>query len=258
MLTRLGVVVTACTLAAQPAEGAFHYTHRISVEGQITDHWNMTDPASCASNGDGTITATFHTMSTARLRPFITPFSDAIRTGTRGRWVMGVPAGGGTGDLGARPVVGTVTTVDNTVKGPNTNNPSDSCVPDDKSGCGTAPLDRSKVKVTGYNRRSIWADLGLNHGNPFSHNPPQSPSATAFCRTGSLESWSGPPSVVGGVKLYGDLLVRMPSRSKLAHNRVVTVTATTHQVSASSPSVHSTEVVTDDVTRTVTVTFTKL
>lgn len=171
---------------------------------------------------------------------------------------MGAPVGPGIGDLGARPVVGTMTTVDNTVKGPNTYNPDDPCVPDDKSGCGTAPLDRSQVTVTGYNRRSIWADLVVNRGNGFTKNPPQDPSATAFCRTGSLEDWSEPPSVVGGVKLYGDLLVTMPSRSKLAHNRVVTVTATTHQVSASSPSVHSTEVVTDDVTRTVTVTFTKL
>lgn len=116
------IVVTVCSIVAQPAAAKFHYTHRITVVGQITDHWTVTDPATCGTNGDGTFTATFHTTAKARVFPFIAPYSTQIRGRREGRWVMGVPAGGGVGDLGPRPVAGTVTTVDNTFKGPNTNN----------------------------------------------------------------------------------------------------------------------------------------
>lgn len=106
--------------------------------------------------------------------------------------------------------------------------------------------------VTGYDRRSILLELVTRPGLRF--NPPQDPAATRPCRIGSLESWSQPTSVVGGVPRYGDLLAKMPKQSMLAHARVVTVTGTTHRVST----MVSFETITDDVTRTVTVTFTKL
>lgn len=251
-------VAIACTLATVPAAAqAFHYTHRVSVEGQITDHWSTTNPGSCAANGDGTITASFHTVSTSRVRPFVTRFSDTIRTNTPGRWVLGVPAGGGAGDMGHRPVTGTVVTTDNTVLNPNVYNPSDPCSPDDKSGCGTAALKHSTVAVTGYDKRSVWVDLIAGQGGALNRTR-QDPSATAFCRSGSLESWQEPPKVVGGVAIYGDMVLKMPSRKKLAHTHTVKVAGTVHHVTSSSPSSGSAEVITDDVTRTVTVTFAKL
>lgn len=118
-------------------------------------------------------------------------------------------------------------------------------------------MKKAHVGVEGYDRRSLWADLILGAGSEFWQNNLNG-TFKGFCRTGSLAGWMDPATTVGGTPLYGELLVKMPSQSSLKHKHTVSVTGTTHMVSTSSPFVHSTEVDTDDVTRTVTVTFTRL
>jgi hypothetical protein len=255
----LTTLLVACALAIVPsaASATFHYTHRISVQGQITDNWTTSNTATCSSNGSGSVTATFQTSSMARLRPFIARFSDALRTNKPRRWIMGVPVGGGVGDMKSLPVTGVITTVDNTVQSPQDPQDEGPCTPTDKAGCGTAPMHRAHVLPEGYDRRSLLVELILDRGNPFQSAPTQNNSRYP-CRMGSLEGWAQPAAVVGGPQPWGDLVAKMPSPSKLAHKHIVKVTGTTHQVSTTPFSVNGTEINHDDVTRTVTVTFTRL
>jgi hypothetical protein len=210
----------------------FHYSHRVSISGRLVDHWTIDDTRPCGPVGDGTVTVEFHQKAAARALVEYIP----VET----KWFALVPTGRLLGGLPPQPVVGTISFVDNTVA---TAPPGSGCSdPIDKSGCGTVPL-RGKADLSGV-RRGFTAEMGNSAG----FHP-----TSGSCGTGQLDSWTQPPGVAGG-----DVLVKMPSPRSFKRHRTVTVTGTTHKSSSFGGSDPDEPKITDDVTRTVTVTFNRL
>ncbi|MGZ4319191.1 MAG: hypothetical protein ACXVRD_07695 [Gaiellaceae bacterium] len=214
----------------------FHYTHLVSITGQLVDHWTINDSGYCGLVGDGTVTVDYKTTKPALARPFVDPYA-----GLHGSWVLGVPAGGGVGHMPPKPATGTITRVDNTTK---TLPPDGDCGgPPDKSGCGTVALVKPLSVAQGYDLHRLWVDLGSEEFQ-YSHGK------EVACHIGELDLFSSPPSLAGGTR-KGELLLKMP-RASVLRRRLVKVKGSSHKHSAyTSGDVTYTE----DVTRTVTVTF---
>lgn len=239
---RLPVIVLACATASLGAlvdeAGArkFHYSHRVSISGRLVDHWTINDTRTCGPVGDGTVTVEFHQSSPAKVR--------VEYNRVEGRWEALVPGKSLLVGLPAKPVVGTVAFVDNTVT---TAPPGVVCSdPIDKSSCGTFPL-RGKADIAG-DRRGFTADMGNSSG----FHP-----RNGGCGVGELDSWTQPPGVVGGVD-GGLVPVKMPSPRSFKRRHTVTVTGTVHKSSSFGGSDPDQPKITDDVTRTVTIAFTRL
>ncbi len=220
-----------------------HYSHRITVlNGEVVDHWTVADPAPCQSFGDGTLTVNFRFVKTKLVRLVLDPYHNGEPNNTFGSWVVGIPGPtGGIRDMPAQPATGTITLVDNTAQNPPLLGHSD-CVPADKSGCGTFVLSRvAKSSISGYNRRFLKADLLDVQFAP----------RRGGCHVGLLSLFT--ERLAGGTRL-GELLLRMPSVSTVAHRRVLIVTGTSHKLT-SFPDCGSSNSCSDDVTRRVSVTF---
>ena len=108
--------------------------------------------------------------------------------------------------------------------------------------CGTTALRRPLIRLTGYNRRFLMADLvaTLRSGE---------------CPFGQTDSFTD-RYFTGGTRL-GELLLRVPSVATVSRRRVLKLTGTTHKVT-SSTDCQPDGTCSDDVTRRVTVTFKKL
>jgi hypothetical protein len=235
-------VLLICASAAQA--GKFHYSHRVVATGHLVDHWTIDDPNDCGAVGDGTVTLDFRSAKPAKAWVVIDPTHNGEPNNTLGSWaLLGIgDAFGHITDLPDKPAAATVDLVDNTMARP----PSDGgdCGGGiDKSGCGSRSLTGARVEVAGYNRRLIRGDLSGGFRPPRLH-----------CGIGNLEEFSSPPAVAGGNRM-GALLIKMPKPAKL-RQKSVTVTATTHKRTSFGDSGSAT--VTDDVTRTFTVTFTRI
>lgn len=167
---------------------------------------------------------------------------------TVGSWLLGVPVGGGIGDLSPQAAVGTITLVDNT--SPRTPPPGQECDARDKTDCGTSPLLRAKVKGEGYNRRQLIADLsGVEFGRKGGGG------AQVRCHIGQVTIFGD--GLLVSDNRRGDLLLVMPSASTVARRRILNVTGASHKV-ASFKDCGSGEGCSDDVTRHVTITFKRL
>ncbi|HEY7632623.1 MAG TPA: hypothetical protein VH817_18100 [Thermoleophilaceae bacterium] len=229
-------LVASAVLPAASAARKFHYSHRVSISGSLVDHWTINDTRSCGPVGDGTVSVDFHQRRAAKAR--------VEYNRVEGRWEALVPTGGLLGGLPAKPVVGTISLADNTVATPPL--PGFDCLdqPIDKSGCGTSSLG-GKADIDGV-RRGFTADLSSSfrpkHGE---------------CGHGNVESWTQFPQAVGGVN-GGLVRVKMPSPRSFKRHRTVTVTGTVHKSSSFGGSDPDQPKVTDDVTRTVTITFKRL
>lgn len=246
----LALLIAVVGLTIVPVEAsAFRYTHRVEISGEITDKWTTTDPASCGANGSGSLKFSFSTRTFKRIRPFISKYGGRPRSSKYGVWTLGVPGGGGVTHMGWRNADATITTVDDTTPGPNTEDPPEPCPPADKTDCGTKSLTGVKTRVAGWDKRYVYSALSFPGGS-FSN--------VTGCRTAGLQSWTFPHAVAGGINVYSDLLVKMPSARKLRKQRTVVIRADDHKVSSSKRSENGTETFTDDVTRKITVTFTKL
>jgi hypothetical protein len=248
--TAVVVVATATVMVPASGEAAgFPYTHRVSVSGQLVDHWTVNDPSTCGAVGDGTLTITFQTKKAFRARVVIDPGANSEVHNRLGTWILLAPQGPlhQVTDIRPQPASGTVNSVDNTTM---TAPPGGDCgTQGDKSGCGTHPLTGAKSRVGRYDRHRIATDLQTGALN-------RNRQGDILCQIGALEGFSEPPSLTGGTRT-GELLLKMPSPRTLAHRRVVKVTGTTHK-QTTSPHDPGSPVYTDDVTRTVTVTFTRL
>jgi hypothetical protein len=240
----LAVVVLG--IAAAPADaGWFHYSHRFVATGHLVNHWTVDDPDDCGKVGDGTLTLDFRSAKPSKAKVMIHPSHNAEPNNTLGSWTLLAPgdAFGHITDIDSKPAIGTIDFVDNTVQRPAYDGSSD-CGGIDKSGCGTHPLrKRSFVRVSGYNRKLILGDLEAVFFNRFGE-----------CGFGVLDAFSDPPALAGGNRI-GELLIRMPKPSAL-RRKVVTVTRTTHKRTTSGDPDSTTY--TTDVTRTFSVTFTRL
>ena len=214
----------------------FHYTHRVSAVGHLVDHWTINDTGYCGLVGDGTVTVDYQ-MKPVLATPIIDPYA-----GSHGTWVLAVPAGGGIAGFPSKPATGTITRVDNTTA---TLPPEggDCGGPPDKSGCGSVALVKPRSIVQGYDKRRLLVDLSTEEFQ-YQHG------LDVACHIGELGLFSSPPSVAGGTR-KGELLLTMP-RARVLRRRLVKVTGSSHKHTSFT---EGGVTVTDDVTRTVTVTF---
>jgi hypothetical protein len=238
-------VLLASTAGAAPSKH-FQYTHRVALTGRFVDHWTFNDPAECGRFGDGTVTVTFRMTTAPKVKLVIDPGKNGEPNNTLGSWILGVPTGGGIGDLRSQPGTGTVTLVDNTSLRPPS--PGGECGQQDKSDCGTKTVVGWQTKIGGYNRHQLYADLlgGWSH---------KSNGRPIACGIGQVEMFSS-GRLTGGSRA-GELLLPTASAATVAHHRVVRVIGKGHKHS-SFPDCGSGTSCSDDVTRTVTVTFKRL
>jgi hypothetical protein len=232
---RRAALLAALVLAVitSSADARFPWTHRIAISGQFVDHWTVTDPSHCGTNGDGTVTVTFKNKSS--IHAVVTRYNYGDHT-----WLLiGLTRTSfhQTTFLPPQPASGSITTVDNTA--PANPYPGDTCEPIDKSHCGTKDLRRPTLRLQGLDGSRLKFDL----------------VSDSFRSTGCQV---GTPTGFGDVDFFGhktpELAVKMPSPRSFFRRRVVKVTGASHD-QRSSPDLDAT--VTDDVTRTVTVTFTR-
>jgi hypothetical protein len=245
MRKALVIAVGAFTLMLAPVDAHAATTHRVTISGEIVDRWTAKDPASCGINGSGSVTVSFKTHASTRVVPYISEFGGRPRSSKFGVWVLGVYRTGLT-HMGARKADATITTVDDTVRGPNTDDPGTPCAPLDKSDCGTKRFPDAFAEASGYDTRHLYGGFI----GEFDH--------VTDCHLGGLGSWVYPQTVAPGISRNRDFLLKMPSPRTLRRKRVVVVADSDHRTSTSKTSENSTEVLTDDVTRRLTVTLTKV
>ena len=217
----------------------FRHTHLVSISGEFTNHWAINDSETCGPVGDGTLSVNFHQT---------VPAKAAVKYTIERRWAIADQVGpfNQVVFLPPQPVVGTITRVDNTEP---RKAPGRDCEDaDDKSGCGTSPLTDGEASVFAHVRDGsrIRVRMISDEFDP----------ATGDCRIGSAELFGFPPELVGGLD-RGAIAVRMPSAEEFARRNEVTVTGTTHD-SRMERDDEDGRTWSDDITRSVTVTFTKL
>jgi len=242
VLSAGAVLLFEATSAGAAQSKRYHPTHSISVTGHLVDHWTINDTGYCGLVGDGTVTVDYRMTKPARAKPLIDPYAGSDNPKSHGSWVMAVPVGGGIGHMPSKPATGTITRVDNTTP---TLPPSggDCGGPPDKSGCGTVALVKPLSIMQGYDAHRLLADLGTEEFG-YSHGK------EVACHTGELSLFSSPPSVAGGTR-KGELLLTMP-RARVLRRRLVKVKGSSHKHTSFT---EGGVTVSDDVTRTVTVTF---
>jgi len=252
-MTRLGLaclaaLVAAAALAAPAGAKPIRMTHTVSIKGELVDHWTYDDPGPCGVTGDGTVTVKFHTTQRLPVLPYIDPYNRS-EFGHYGLWIVAVTIGSnrdrvtGMPDL---PAAGTITRVDNTTRHPQDPEFTDPCPELDKSGCGTVPfrtgVRRTYAGVGRVDKRRIGVSFGSGH---FQHPRDR-------CMAGQMEFWNDHRFSPGRLS-SGDLPVTMPTPSALKHRRVTRASGTSHKLTSfHDPGQES---VSDDVTRSATVTF---
>jgi hypothetical protein len=97
--------------------------------------------------------------------------------------------------------------------------------------------------VQGYDTKRLRVDLGTEEFG-YSHGK------EVACHTGELSLFSSPPSLAGGTR-KGELLLTMP-RARVLRRRLVKVKGSSHKHSSYT---EGDVTLSEDVTRTVTVTF---
>ena len=242
-----GVAVLVATTADASSGKRFHYTHRFTVTGQFVDHWTFNDPSECGLVGDGTVTVKFRTTKAPKVQLVVDQAHNGEPNNTLGSWVLGVPAGGGIGDIRAQPAAGTITLVDNTSPRP----PAPGGSARRRTSRTAAPLlcrAERRPRSGGYNRRQLYADL--YGGWELNKN-----GRLVACRVGEVTTFSS-GRLTGGSRA-GELLLKMPTQATVARSRVFHVTATSHKHTTFLDCGSGTSC-SDDVTRKVTVTFKRL
>jgi hypothetical protein len=243
----LALIISLAVLVGVPAEAsAFKYTHKITATGTLTDNWTISDSEDCGPVGSGSVSLDFSTIGTKRIRPLIDKVAARRNSKKAGSWVLAVPGGGGFTHMGSLKGKGTITTVDNSIYRPLTDLP---CGTPDKSKCGTHNLKDVFVTISGYDLKNTYGNVNVGGGD-FRY--------ISDCQHGALTNWSSPPGMKLGVDDYGDMLFKMPSVSAFKSKKTITLTQSDHKFKSfpAGPLDHVS--FTDDVTRKITVTITKL
>lgn len=246
LLAGAGAVI-ALLVGAAVADAKFHATHSVTVSGSLVDDWTIDEPDDCGNVGGGSVTVGFAFKKPIEVDAHVDRYAGSEVNGDIGRWVFVRPQGPfhQITDIHGQASTTTITRVDNTVK--RQRPPGEApCEPSDKSGCGATQAKGGLTYLGGYDKKRVMVDLGVvafsTRGAP-------------ECLIGQLDMFSSPPALAGGTS-KGELVFKMPAASKLRRKKVVTVTGTSHK-RTSYGSAGGT-VTTDDVTRTVTVTFKRL
>lgn len=240
------LLAASILLALSPAgAGAFKYTHRLYVSGELTDNWSEVDPEDCGLNGKGSLNVGFKTTRPIKVRVLRDKVGGRPRTKGVGLWVLAVPGGGGYTHAGALKVDATMTTTDARIAVPIA--PTVDCSPPDTKGCITQKIKPALVKVGGYDLKHLFTSYTLGEFR-----------ATTGCEIGRLTSWIFPFDVSGGDNRFGDFIFKMPSASSVRSKKTITLTRSNHKTSTGSRSEARPGSVTDDVSRKVTITLKKL
>jgi hypothetical protein len=241
-------------LSAAPAEAArYRPDHRVTLDAHFVDHWTIDDPGDCGPVGSGTVTVDVKSRTANRAQVVISRFHASETNDGKGSWTLLniVDKFGHIGDMTAKPGRGTIDRSDETQPRPREfsdvdgDGVSDSapCDPPDRTGCGVSRLKKPTVEIQGYDSKRIRVDVP---GPQWGELP---------CHIGSIDLFSSPPGLAGG-NARGELLLKMPRASKLRRQKVVKVRGSSHKrTSTGDP---GSAAYTDDVTRTATVTFTRL
>ena len=244
-----GAAVLLATTADASSGKRFHYSHRVVVNGLYVDHWTVDEPFPCGRVGDGTVTVKWQFKKLTKVRLFYDKYAGGPN-GTSGSWVLGSPAGGGVGHMPSQPGIGTITLVDNTTQHPPA--PGDICeetIP--KSDCGTVPLlGPPLVGVTGDGKRRLVADLVR-----VNFDRRGGAGRAVKCSIGQATTFND--IFYSGRANEGKLAIPMASIAAVAHRRVVRVAGSSHKQTGTTECAQG-DTCTDDVTRKVTVTFTRL
>jgi len=252
-LVLLIVVPAACF----PAEAsAFHFTNKVTMSATLTDNWTVQDTNSCGPVGNGSVGVSLTTDGSTRFRPYYSSSAGRPTSRKLGAYVLLVPQGVASTQMGPRKSSGTITRVDNTVPGPNTIAPDQPCDPLDKSGCGVQNVKSSaRIEFTDFDPHHQLGTVGLPRGDL---------QGLGACQIGALQSWQTPHSVAGGLDAAGDslvesgMLLKMPSVASVKRKRTTVLTVTDHKSTTTLPVFDGTATYTDDVTRTITVTIKRL
>jgi hypothetical protein len=246
-------VAVMLAVGAAPAAAKYTPTHTVSVSGQFVNHWTMEEPDDCGAVGAGTVTVDFKSRKPNRAQVGIVRSHSSETNDGKGSWALLAigDAFGHITDIHPKPAGATITRSDETQPRPRPFVDDDSdgiadsepCEPPDRTGCGVNRLRKPLVRVGGYDSKRIVVDLPA----PQWPDPP--------CHQGSLDLFSLPPALAGGTA-RGELLLKMPRPSELRHRRVVRVSGSSHKVTRSGDPGSTAH--TDDITRRVTVTFTRL
>jgi hypothetical protein len=250
LLAAAGAAAVALAgIAGAASAKRFSYSHRVAVEGLYVDHWTIDEPYGCGRVGDGTVTVKWSFRKVTKVRLFYDKYAGGPND-SLGSWVLGTPAGGGAGHMPAQPGVGTITLVDNTTQRPP--NPGDTCEEQTpKSDCSTVPLlGPPLVDVTGDGKHRLVADL-----NRVNFDRRGGAGRAVKCSIGQATTFND--IFYSGRANDGELAIPMASLSAVSHRRVVRVVGSSHKASGTNDCA-SGDTCTDDVTRKVTVTFTRL
>ncbi|MBJ7355113.1 MAG: hypothetical protein JHC98_09825 [Thermoleophilaceae bacterium] len=244
------LVAATALLISLPAEAqAFRYTHGLTMTAQLTDRWTVKDTSECGVNGGGSVNLNLRTVGSTRFRPYYDRKAPRRLGPKHGNLVLTVPQGSLVVPMPPRLSIGTIETVDNTYIPPDPDIPEDFCPELDKSGCGAFPVVDAFLSVGGSDPRHLYATAAM----PFTGF---SVFGAGPCQLGMLDGWAEPPNVSinapsPSVLTFGPTSARAIGRYKYrAFSRTTYETMTT----VLSDSV----VVTDDITRTITVKIAKL
>jgi hypothetical protein len=236
---RHAVLVAALALAvtASSADARFPWTHRIAISGQFVNHWTVSDPGPCGTNGDGTLTVTFNNKRS--IHAVVTRYNYGDR-----KWLLiglTLDRFHSSTFLPPQPATAPMTTIDNT--SPANQPGGEPCGAIDKSHCGTKQIRSPTLHLQGEDGRHL--QFALFSGD-FRN--------TSDCQMGSVYNFAD-------VYFFGhktpELLIKMPSFRSFMRKGSVTVTGTSHVFKSGRQYYPDGPAITDDVTRTVTVTFTK-
>jgi len=237
----------------------FVYTHRLVITGSYVDNWTIKDPDTCAVNGSGSVTVHFQFAKPTKVRLYYDKYHGGY-SGSIGSWVVGWPVGGGIGDMPSQPAKGTLTLVDNTVWTPDPN--GGDCQPPSKADCGQSALRQAKAVIEGHGQHLLVANLSNVSFNQVGGKA----ARYARCRIGDTYLWDD-FGYAGGRATGGDLPMPITSRPRAAKRRVLRVVGSLHKHTAggcysesrsASPLRSTSATCTDDVTRKVTATFTRI
>jgi hypothetical protein len=234
------MLLTGAALAGAPSAGANELdpTHKVTISGELVNHWTVSDDRDCAVVGGGTVSTKFKTIAPKRVRPIRNPHS--------GKWQILVPVKNLYYGMRPEKASGSLTRVDNTTLRPPADPNAEPCEAEPpKAGCGTFPLKKPFAAVGSYDKSRIALDtIGFELRNPS--------NSLYACLDGDARVWDADQELVGGGP-DGQVLLKMPSESAFRSKKTVTLTGTTHKKSSfSEPDAPTT---TNDITRKVTVTF---
>lgn len=225
--------------------GAFKYTHRLYVSGELTDNWSEVDPEDCGSNGSGSVNVKFKTTRPIKVRLLRDKVGSRPRTRGVGLWVLAVPGGGGYTHAPAVKVDATITATDSRIPIPVA--PNTECEPIDTRGCGVKRISPALVSVGGYDPKRLFSSYTLGEFRD-----------TTSCEIGNLTSWTSPYANSGGDNRFGDFIFKMPSAKSAFKKKTITLTRSNQKTATGKRSDSRPAIVTDVVSRKLTIELKKL